>query len=32
MQIKELAALTQGELREKAAKAAEDIAAVIARG
>ncbi len=32
MQIKELAALTQGELREKAAKAAENIAAVIARG
>ncbi len=31
-QIKALAAMTQGEAREKAAKAAEDIAAVIARG
>ena len=31
-QIKELAAMTQGEAREKAIKAAEEIAAVIARG
>ena len=31
-QINELAALCQGEAREKAEKAAEDIAAVIARG